>query len=203
MKGNLYTLIFAFLLGTACALLLTAMAEFTEDRKAANAEAEKNFNILNVLGVPFEASASSENLQVIFNESVKEKKSDDVTLYEYAPADAGGKVVSAAIPFAGPGLWGPIKGFLALEPDMRTIKGLTFYQQEETPGLGGEIVTEGFRSLFAGKSIINKAGTPGIAIKAGSGKLENGVDAISGATMTCDKVEDMINEAVVKIVEVD
>jgi Na+-transporting NADH:ubiquinone oxidoreductase subunit C len=85
---------------------------------------------------------------------------------------------------------------------MRTIKGVTFYEQEETPGLGGDIVTEGFRNLFIGKSITDKAGKAGIEIKAGGGKLENGVDAISGATMTCDKVEDMINEAVVKIVEI-
>jgi len=57
--------------------------------------------------------------------------------------------------------------------------------------------------LFEGKSIIDKAGQPGILIKAGGGKLENGVDVISGATMTCDKVEEMINEAVVKIVNTE
>ncbi len=199
MKGNAYTLIYAFVLGTVCALLLTAMSEFTKPYREDNAKAEKNFNILNVLGVPFEEGASPEDLVAIFEENVKEKKSGDVSLYEYAPG--GGKVVAAALPFAGPGLWGPIKGFLALEPDMRTIKGVTFYEQEETPGLGGEIVTEGFRSLFVGKSIIDKAGKAGITIKAGGGKLKNGVDAISGATMTCDKVQEMINEAVVKIVE--
>jgi Na+-transporting NADH:ubiquinone oxidoreductase subunit NqrC len=57
--------------------------------------------------------------------------------------------------------------------------------------------------LFAGKTIIDKAGQPGIAIKAGGGKLVNGVDTISGATMTCDKVQEMINNAVVKIVETE
>ncbi len=199
MKGNAYTLIYAFVLGTVCALLLTAMSEFTAPYKAANAEAERVLNILGVLDIPFEESTTPAELLVIFEENVKEKKSGDVSLYEYAPG--GGKVVAAALPFAGPGLWGPIKGFLALEPDMRTIKGVTFYEQEETPGLGGEIVTEGFRSLFVGKSIIDKAGKAGIAIKTGGGKLENGVDAISGATMTCDKVQEMINEAVIKIVE--
>lgn len=196
MKANLYTLIYAFVLGTACALLLTAMAEFTAPYKAANAEAEKVKNILAVLDVPFEESALPAELLAIFEANVKEQQRGDVSLYEYAPD--GGEVVAAALPFEGPGLWGPIKGFLAFEPDMRTIKGVTFYEQEETPGLGGEIVTEGFRSLFAGKKIIDKNG---IVIKASSGKLENGIDAISGATMTCDKVQDMINEAVVKIVE--
>ena len=201
MKGNAYTLIYAFVLGTFCALLLTAASEFTKPYREANAEAEKNFNILSVLGVPFEEGASSEDLVVAFEKNVKEQQRGDVTLYEYAPA--GGKVVSVALPFEGSGLWGPIRGFLALEPDMKTIKGLTFYEQEETPGLGGEISTESFTSLFSGKSIIDESGQPGISIKAGAGTDVNGVDAISGATMTCDKVQDMINEAVVKIVDTE
>ena len=201
MKGNLYTLIYAFVLGTVCALLLTAMSEFTKPYRADNAKAEETFNIRKGLGVPFDEGTDAAGLLKISEENVKEKLSGDVELHEYI--SAGGEVVAVAIPFEGSGLWGPIKGFLALEPDMRIIKGVTFYEQEETPGLGGEIVTEGFRSLFVGKSIIDKAGKAGIAIKTGGGKLENGVDAISGATMTCDKVQEMINEAVVKIVDTE
>jgi len=201
VKDNAYTLLYAFVLGTTCALLLTAMAEFTRPYAEDNAKAEKTLNILKVLGIPFEEGTDAAGLLEISKENVKEKKSGDVTLYEYAPSSSGGKVVAAAIPFEGPGLWGPIKGFLAFEPDMRTIKGVTFYEQEETPGLGGEIVTEDFRSLFAGKSIIDKAGNVGIAIKEGGGELINGVDALSGATMTCDKVQEMLNKAIIKIVE--
>ncbi|MCK5565206.1 MAG: FMN-binding protein [Planctomycetes bacterium] len=201
MKGNAYTLIYALLLGTACALLLTAASEFTKPYRVANAEAEETFNILKVLGIPFEEGTDAAGLLAISKENVKEKKSGDVTLYEYALA--GGKVIAVALPFEGQGLWGPIKGFLALEPDMRTIKGVTFYQQEETPGLGGEISTESFTTLFSGKSIINELGQPGISIKAGAGNDVNGVDVISGATMTCDKVQEMINEAVVKIVDTE
>ena len=201
MKGNLYTLLYAFVLGTICALLLTAMAEFTKPYEEDNAKAEETFNILKVLGIPFEEGTDAAGLLEISKENVKEKKSGNLTLYEYAPASSGGKVVAAAIPFEGPGLWGPIKGFLALKPDMRTIKGVTFYEQEETPGLGGDIVTDAFRNRFAGKSIMDGSGKAGIVIRGGGSELINGVDAISGATMTCDKVQEMLNEAIVKIVE--
>ncbi len=84
---------------------------------------------------------------------------------------------------------------------MRTIRGVTFYEQEETPGLGGEIVTAGFRDQFIGRSIVDEAGNPGIIISSGGEPAANKVDAISGATMTCDKVQAMLNEAISSIVE--
>ena len=102
--------------------------------------------------------------------------------------------------FEGPGLWGPIKGFLALESDMKTIRGLTFYEQEETPGLGGEIVADWFREQFAGKTIVDAQGKAGIEI-GGSKSGPNHVDGITGATMTCDKVEAMLNKLVKTLVE--
>ena len=103
--------------------------------------------------------------------------------------------------FAGPGLWGPIKGFLALDPKITKIQGITFYEQEETPGLGGEIVKPSFRDKFVGLVIRDEAGNPGIIIKNGGEAAVNKVDGISGATMTCDKVQEMLNEAIKSIVE--
>ena len=79
------------------------------------------------------------------------------------------------------------------------MRGVTFYEQEETPGLGGEIVTENFRSRFEGKQIVNQTGKPGIDIVPGGTEQtgQNEVVGISGATLTCDKVEEMIN-AIIK-----
>jgi Na+-transporting NADH:ubiquinone oxidoreductase subunit C len=201
VKSNVYTLLYAFLLGTSCALLLTAAAQFTAPYKDANAKAEEVLNILTALKVPFEDGSSSEELLNIFNENIEEKQRGDMMIYEYSPVDGNGEVLAMVVRFAGPGLWGPIKGFLALESDMRTIRGLSFYEQEETPGLGGDIVTDSFRSQFAGKSIVGETDKAGIVIQGGGSKLINGVDAISGATMTCDKVQQMLNKAIVKIVE--
>ena len=43
------------------------------------------------------------------------------------------------MPIEGVGMWGTLYGFLALDRDGNTMRGLTFYDQKETPGLGGEI----------------------------------------------------------------
>lgn len=124
-----------------------------------------------------------------------------LTLYRYM--DDSGNIVAVAVKFVGPGLWGAIKGFLALEPDMKTIRGITFYEQEETPGLGGEIATEAFTKQFEGKSIIDQQGKGGIIILTGGAeRAQNEIDGITGATMTCDKVQEMLNAVITDIVEV-
>jgi Na+-transporting NADH:ubiquinone oxidoreductase subunit C len=201
VKGSAYTIGFAAVLGSACALLLTAAASFTKPYKEANQKAEEAKNILLALKVPLPDNASSSQVVEVREKNVQEKTRGELTTYEYSPPEAGGKVLATAMRFAGPGLWGPVKGFLALEPDMKTIRGMTIYEQEETPGLGGEIVAPWFRDQFVGKSIVDSAGVPGIIISMRGEPAANKVDGISGATMTCDKVQAMLNEAIKSIVE--
>ncbi len=201
MKNNVYTLFYAGVLGTVCSLLLTAAASFTASYQEANAKAEKNRNILGVLQVPYPSDASSQELVKIFEDNVLLEQKGALTMYRYVPPKDSDHKETVAVAFEGPGLWGPVKGFLALDKDMRTIRGITFYEQEETPGLGGDIVTARFRDQFVGKSIVDEAGKPGIIISSSEGQAANKVDAISGATMTCDKVQAMLNEAISSIVE--
>ena len=201
MKGNLYTLCYAAVLGTVFALLLTATANFTQPYYEANKKAEERLNILKALNVPLEADITSSQLVEIFNANVQTQTQAGKDLYLYSPPQAGGKIEAVAVKFSGPGLWGPIKGFLALESDKRTIRGITFYEQEETPGLGGDIVTAGFRDQFVGKKIVAPDGSAGVVVRSGGSTLSNGVDAITGATMTCDKVQAMLNDAIKSIVE--
>lgn len=200
MKSSLYTFVYAGVLGTICALLLTAAASFTAPYKAANAEAEEILNILTALKVPMESDESTKELIEIFKSNVSEQAMGEQTIYVYSPKgqDEEGAV---AVRFSGSGLWGPIKGFLALERDMKTIRGLTFYEQEETPGLGGEIVAPWFLAQFEGKTIVDESSKAGILIQSNGSKLTNGVDAITGATMTCDKVEAMLNAVIEEIVK--
>jgi Na+-transporting NADH:ubiquinone oxidoreductase subunit C len=201
VKGNVYTLFYAAALGSVCALLLTAAASFTAPYKKANAEAEEARNILLALKVPLPARASATQVLKLLGENIQQKQRGDITTYVYSPPDAAGKVLAVAMRFSGPGLWGPIKGFLALEPDMKTIRGITFYEQEETPGLGGEISSSWFQDQFVGKSIVGPDGKPGMIISKPGEQAVNKVDAISGATMTCDKVQAMLNNAIKNIVE--
>jgi Na+-transporting NADH:ubiquinone oxidoreductase subunit C len=201
VKGNTYTIGFAAVLGCVCALLLTAAASFTKPYKQANQKAEEALNILKALKVPLPQDVSSMEVVEIREKNVQEKEMDGLTSYVYSPPEADGKVLGVAVRFAGPGLWGPVKGCLALEPDMKTIRGMTIYEQKETPGLGGEIVAPWFRDQFVDKSIVDAAGNPGIIISMSSEQAPNKVDGISGATMTCDKLQAMLNEAIRRIVE--
>ncbi len=170
----------------------------TQDAIAKNKEAEKVSNILKVLGAPVDEDTPTEELLQIFTESVRTKEQGNLKLYMYS---TGGKVSAVAILVAGPGLWGPIKGFLSLEPDMRTIRGVTFHEQEETPGLGGEIGAAWFTDQFKGKTIVHN-GYAGIRIVRGGGqRAPNEVDAITGATMTCNAVEALLNAAIQELVK--
>ncbi len=203
MKGNVYTLCYAAVLGGVCAFLLTAAASFTAPYKAANEEAEEVLNILTALKVPFEEGASSQELLEVFNTNVRAESADDIELFVYSPKEAAGETEAVVVRFAGPGLWGQIKGFLALESDMQTIRGLTFYHHEETPGLGGEISADWFRKQFVGKKIVDASGKGGIVIRMGGDLAGNEVDGITGATMTCDKVQEMLNNVITDIIGED
>ena len=203
MKGNVYTLCYAAVLGGVCAFLLTAAASFTAPYKAANEQAEEVLNILTALKVPFDEGASSQELLEVFNTNVRAESADDIELFVYSPKEASGKTEAVVVRFAGPGLWGQIKGFLALESDMRTIRGLTFYHHEETPGLGGEISADWFREQFVGKKIVDASGKGGIVIRMGGDLANNEDDGITGATMTCDKVQEMLNNVITDIIGED
>lgn len=197
MKGSAYTLIYAAVLALVCATALTAVDRFTTDRKAANAAAEETRNMLGVLDVPFDEHASAAELLATFEEKVTEVKEGELTFYVYEHPEAG---TLWAARFQGQALWAPVEGLLCLKADRRTIYGISFYKQEETPGLGGEISADWFQEQFVGKVIVDDAGEPGVRIVRDGADGGNEVDAISGATMTCDKVEDMLNVLIVKLV---
>ena len=192
-KGSLYTLTYAAALGLVCALALTAVDRFTESRKVANAKAEEVRNILSVLDVPADDGASPDELLGVFDANVAEEELGGRAFYSYDHPEKG---LLRAVRFEGPGLWGPVEGFLCFEEDMRTISAVSFYKHEETPGLGGEISTTAFTGQFEGLASAGADGSPGIRVVGDGADGPNEVDAISGATMTSDKVEDMLNRVI-------
>jgi len=193
--SNTRTIIFSSVLGLVCAALLVAANVFTKPYRVANEKAEEVLNILGTLGVPTGERADAKALLDTFAANVRVEKRGELTFYEYVPGGgASDSAVAIAVPFAGAGLWGPIKGVLALENDLVTIRGIRFYQQEETPGLGGEIGSEQFEKLFGGKKIVSASGEPGFDIvRPGDPSGENSVNAITGATMTSDRVKTMLD----------
>ncbi len=102
------------------------------------------------------------------------------------------------LPIRGSGLWSTMYGYLALNADLDTIRGITFYEHGETPGLGGEIENPVWQSTWQGKKIYSGKGvvdfkvTKG-GIKAKGEKALHRVDGISGATLTSNGVDNLLH----------
>ena len=105
------------------------------------------------------------------------------------------------MPLRGKGLWGPIWGYISLEPDMNTVYGTVFDHQGETPGLGAEITTEWFQKPFIGKTLFQDS-THFVSIKVlkGGAKKDDphAVDAISGGTITSKSLEAMLDSCLIQ-----
>ena len=99
------------------------------------------------------------------------------------------------IPVYGAGLWGPVWGYIAFQPDGKTIAGAYFDHESETPGLGAKIKDEAwFREKFIGKTVAFGGETLfNLGKNAEEAGATNAVDAISGATMTSKGLNEALN----------
>lgn len=99
----------------------------------------------------------------------------------------------------GQGLWDAIWGSIALESDMKTIKGASFDHAGETPGLGAEIKDNpAFPAQFVGKEIYDDNGVF-TAVRVIKGMIRDPaheVDGISGSTITSRGVQEMLYKGI-------
>jgi Na+-transporting NADH:ubiquinone oxidoreductase subunit C len=110
---------------------------------------------------------------------------------------ANGRTEKVILPVYGRGLWSTMYGFVALDRDLITIKGLTFYEHAETPGLGGEIDNPRWKKSWDGKQAFNRDGN--IKISVIKGRVDNSrpeakyqIDGLSGATLTSRGVDNLV-----------
>jgi len=109
--------------------------------------------------------------------------------------DKSGAVV---LPIRGGGMWGPMYAYIAIDPDGTTVKGLTFYQHAETPGLGAEIDNPNWKKLWPGKKVFKSSGSLALKVvkkgkyNASAADAVNTVDGLAGATVTGTKVHNII-----------
>jgi Na+-transporting NADH:ubiquinone oxidoreductase subunit C len=124
----------------------------------------------------------------------------------------GEKIKSIILPVSGYGLWSTLYGFLSLEPDGQTVQSINFYDQAETPGLGGEVVNPKWRALWKGKKVyaeteqhaFDKGSVEGAdfgepALHLIKGVVDNNkpeaiyeVDGLAGATLTSTGVTNLV-----------
>ena len=96
------------------------------------------------------------------------------------------------LPVEGKGLWSTLYGYVSLGRDLNEIKGLTFYQHAETPGLGGEVDNPGWKAKWPGRKAYSPDGKIAIKVKKGTAgspaEDPHQVDGLSGATITSNGV---------------
>jgi len=219
--SNRYIFIFSSVMVVVVATLLSLAATVLQPRQLKNLEIEKKKSMLESIGI----ASVRENTEELYGKYIKEgfvlnSKGEVVNgvdafnivlnveqkklpEQQYLPVfnaitDDGEKVT--ILPVAGKGLWGPIYGYVSLKPDMNTIYGVTFDHKGETPGLGAEINTTSFESMFPGKKLFEADKFVSIAVVKGGAKSgdPHGVDAISGGTITSKGLEKMLLDCIVK-----
>ena len=219
--SNRYIFIFSSIIVIAVATLLSLSATLLQPAQERNLEIEKKKSMLESIGVP----ATRDNTVELYDEYIKEsfvlnykgepvggidafkvvlkneqKKSLDqqyLPVFRAAPDD-GEKVI--ILPVEGKGLWGPIYGYVSLRSDLNTIYGVTFDHKGETPGLGAEINTTSFESMFIGKKLFDNEKFISINVIKGGAKPDDihGVDAVSGGTITSKGLEKMLFDCLKK-----
>ena len=98
------------------------------------------------------------------------------------------------MPIEGKGLWSTLYGFLSLDADMNTVRGITFYKHGETPGLGGEVDNPNWKALWNERQAFDADGSVEISVikgRAGPASEDpHRVDGLSGATLTSKGVSE-------------
>lgn len=222
---NSYTIIYASIMVVVAAVLLAGAATVLRPAQQENERIDKMQQILRSVGQTptatevgstYKATITAELLVNEAGEVIETFSGDKLTdneaftlntVFAFKSKDYTRLPVYLAkmeakdaiiLPMNGAGLWGPIWGYIAIDAsDRSTVLGIDFGNKGETPGLGAEISTEAFSSLFVGKQIFKDGAFKSIAVVKKGTKLtdQDYVDGISGGTLTSDGVHAMLENS--------
>jgi Na+-transporting NADH:ubiquinone oxidoreductase subunit C len=205
MADSLKSILFALILCLVCSITLTGASVGLRKYQRQNVRIDRQTNVLKSVGlVKAGRKYTPEEIDRLFSDHIRclaiSPSGEQLPLDTFNPKELAvylninkdQKIENYIIPINTKGLWGDIKGYLALDRDGRTISGFTVYKHSETPGLGGEIEKQWFQQNFVGKKIVDQA-NDFVAVSIAKGmvkdsvpkdKQANYVDGISGATLT-------------------
>ena len=213
-NSNTYTVIYSIILVVVVAAVLAFAAMFLKPTQDANVKKDTISQILTAATVSgddilatYQQEIEAAILVDINGEKVGELDIEDCEVYGTSDLK---KQISAeqkalpvyifkngytVVPCYGAGLWGPIWGYVGLEKDLKTIKSVCFGHKGETPGLGAKIADEpSFAEAFVGKTIGDGEILFEVTKPANRQTENNGVDAISGATITSQALGFTLNQ---------
>lgn len=121
-------------------------------------------------------------------------------VYEYINETNPDEIEAYIFPLYGAGLWNAIYGYVALEKDLNTIKGVSFGHVQETPGLGARIDSKEIQDRYRGKTIFDENGNL-VSVNMLKGEIKDPskfgpheVDGMSGATLTAKGLNSMVKD---------
>ena len=128
-------------------------------------------------------------------------KADDIAVLKrrenigtiYIWIDEKNAIEKLVLPIRGYGLWGTLYGYLSLDSDLNTVRGIEYYDHKETPGLGREVDNPNWKSDWYGKRIYNEDGSVALYVTKGASSTDYEIDGISGATLTTNGVSNISN----------
>lgn len=167
--------------------------------KTGNIIPEKDYDeVLNLKDFDVKTLANSskygEEIPAKFDIAGIKRMPKDMAVYKVME---GEKVSKYIFPIFGKGLWSTLYGFIALDKDLHTIKGFTFYEHGETPGLGGEVDNPKWKHQWIGKQAYDENWDLQINVIKGvsdpnSTDHKYKVDGLSGATLTTRGVDNLV-----------
>lgn len=202
-NSDVYAIIYSVVMVVIVAFLLAGVSSVLKPTQDANIELDKKKQILSSLNIKGQDDAATVYDNVVKADIIvdaegnvkaeqggfddKNVKDGEYALY-IAEVDGARKYI---LPMTGNGLWGGIWGYLAINDDCNTIYGVYFSHASETPGLGAEIASDKFQSRFPGRQVY-RDGNVALSIVKNVADEAVEVNAISGATITCNGVNDML-----------
>ncbi len=179
-QSAIYTIVFTFIVSFAFVSILAFANQATAERVEQNQRIARQRAFLNAIGIPWE---TEDEILDLFGQ-VEELEIEDTLVYR---TEHDGHTIYAK-EFSGQGLWGTIRGVLALREDLETTAGIEIIDHEETPGLGGRITEQEFKEQFRGRRF------PGGEVRAVQEAAEEGeIAAITGATGTTNAMERILS----------
>jgi len=166
-----------------CSILVASAAVMLKPRQLLNEEEYRQRIILDVAGLYEPGADIGEAYNAIEEISTELASGEQVPVY-LVKDDA--KIEQVILPIEGAGLWATMYGFLAVEADGQTARGLQFYEHGETPGLGDAVDKPAWREQWQGKRLYDDDGDPLIEVVKGPAPAGSDyqIDGLAGATLT-------------------
>ncbi|MBQ9357175.1 MAG: NADH:ubiquinone reductase (Na(+)-transporting) subunit C [Prevotella sp.] len=195
-NSNAYIIIYSTILVVIVAFLLAFVSQSLKPMQDANVALDQKKQILNSLNLRDLDDAEAE---ARYSQVVKSEEQVEGMTYYNCEIDGRQKYV---FPLKGMGLWGGISGFIAVDDDLNTIFGAYFNHEGETAGLGAEIKdSQEWQERFSGKKIFGADGSLAIGVVKNVDNAESQVDAVTGATLTSNGVNDMLRSGLAAYIQ--